>query len=442
MFKNYFLLSLKVLRRKPFYTFISLFGISFTLMVLLLMTALGDASLGNNRPVTDADRFVIVHRLDRYTPEYDTIYTVDSVYEAGGGVLYDTLDVKTEETSRSMSGSRMSYAFADRELRELDGVAEQTIFAAGMRADVYKEGQRYSFYQMLTDAEYWEIFDFEFLEGAPYVREDVASGNPIAILTDKAAVKYFGETAVIGRELVLNDRSYTIHGVVAAPVHQDDLVGGDIFTPMTAERSFDKNSPDLQGNFMSVLLTDAPADRDKVVAQLAFLSEEFEMPATETRFENIEVHAANSVEFFAMRTMSSHEPKKAVRQLFIPLAILLILFIVLPLVNLINLSVGRLHERASEIAVRKAFGADSRDVLTQFLFENLILTLIGGVIGGALAWLTAWYLNENEVISGTQLALSPAVFILGLLVIVFFGLLSGLWPAYRMSRLRIAQSLR
>ena len=62
-----------------------------------------------------------------------------------------------------------------------------------------------------------------------------------------------------------------------------------------------------------------------------------------------------------------------------------LMFMALPAINLVNLNVSRIMERASEIGVRKAFGASSRTLVVQFVVENLALTVIGGLIGFLLA---------------------------------------------------------
>ncbi len=55
-------------------------------------------------------------------------------------------------------------------------------------------------------------------------------------------------------------------------------------------------------------------------------------------------------------------------------------FILLPAINLMALNFARIHERGEEIAVRKSFGAPSSVLRGQFLFENILMTLTGGVI--------------------------------------------------------------
>ena len=60
-----------------------------------------------------------------------------------------------------------------------------------------------------------------------------------------------------------------------------------------------------------------------------------------------------------------------------------LLFITLPTMNLVSINLSRIMERASEIGVRKAFGASSRTLVGQFVMENVVLTVIGGAIGFA-----------------------------------------------------------
>ena len=67
------------------------------------------------------------------------------------------------------------------------------------------------------------------------------------------------------------------------------------------------------------------------------------------------------------------------------------MFMLLPAVNLINLNVSRILERASEIGVRKSFGASSRTLVGQFVVENIVLTTVGGALALLLAtFILAW----------------------------------------------------
>jgi putative ABC transport system permease protein len=118
------------------------------------------------------------------------------------------------------------------------------------------------------------------------------------------------------------------------------------------------------------------------------------------------------------------------------------LFMLLPAVNLINLNTSRILERASEIGVRKAFGASSWTLVGQFIVENLVLTLVGAAVGFLLA---AWLLgvvNGSGLIQYAELRLNYRIFLWGVVLAVAFGLLSGVYPAWRMSRLHPVQALK
>jgi putative ABC transport system permease protein len=118
------------------------------------------------------------------------------------------------------------------------------------------------------------------------------------------------------------------------------------------------------------------------------------------------------------------------------------LFALLPAVNLVNLNTSRIMERASEIGVRKAFGARSRSLVGQFIVENLVLTLTGGALGFVLSWGCLVGLNASGLIPYAQFTMNLRVFVYGLGLAVFFGLLSGVYPAWRMSRLHPVAALK
>lgn len=118
------------------------------------------------------------------------------------------------------------------------------------------------------------------------------------------------------------------------------------------------------------------------------------------------------------------------------------LFMVLPAVNLANLAISRALERAAEIGVRKAFGASGRQLIGQLLFENFILTLIGGVISVPLTALTLALVNRAGLLEYADFGINVRVLLWGLLAAIVFSVLSGLYPAWRLSRLTPAEAMR
>jgi putative ABC transport system permease protein len=123
-------------------------------------------------------------------------------------------------------------------------------------------------------------------------------------------------------------------------------------------------------------------------------------------------------------------------------ALVLLMVMGLPAVNLVNVNVSRILERASEIGVRKAFGAPSKALLWQFIIENIFITFIGGTFALIIAYLAIRFINSSGWIAYADLTINFPVFVISIIVCLVFGLLSGVLPAFRMSRLKIAEALK
>jgi putative ABC transport system permease protein len=124
------------------------------------------------------------------------------------------------------------------------------------------------------------------------------------------------------------------------------------------------------------------------------------------------------------------------------IAVLAGLFALIPTVNLVNINVSRIMERASEIGVRKAFGAPARTLVIQFLVENVLLTILGGAIGLVLSMAVLRAFNTSGILRYAQFAMNLRIFAYGMLIALAFGLLSGVYPAWRMSRLNPVDALK
>jgi putative ABC transport system permease protein len=122
--------------------------------------------------------------------------------------------------------------------------------------------------------------------------------------------------------------------------------------------------------------------------------------------------------------------------------ILMLLFMLLPALNLVNLNVGRIMERSTEIGVRKAFGASNAQLAVQLVLENVLLCMAGGAIALVLAAGVLWWLEAAGPIPHLKVGINFAVFAWGLVITIVFGVLSGVVPALKMSRLDPVHALK
>ena len=263
-----------------------------------------------------------------------------------------------------------------------------------------------------------------------------------AVVTESTRRKLFGAAPAAGRTIEADGQRFQIVGVVENISRLRDVAFADLWVPHTTAKT-PAYRDEIMGGYNAIALAATPAQlpqiRDEFNARLARV----ELPDPkffrrlvapfETRFESF---ARNSP--LADRKDPASQGWKAA--LF--LGILAFLFMLLPTVNLVNVNVSRIMERASEIGVRKAFGASSRTLIGQFIVENLLLTLAGGAVGAGLSALVLRAINSSGMIEHAHLGLNLRILGWGVLLTLVFGLMSGVYPAWRMSRLHPVDALK
>lgn len=107
-------------------------------------------------------------------------------------------------------------------------------------------------------------------------------------------------------------------------------------------------------------------------------------------------------------------------------------------IGVMNVMLVSVTERTKEIEIRKALGAKRKDILIQFLIEALILCLLGGIIGIAIGLITGYILN----IFGFNFTASNKIILISFLSSAFIGIVFGIFPAYKASKLNPIDALR
>lgn len=139
--------------------------------------------------------------------------------------------------------------------------------------------------------------------------------------------------------------------------------------------------------------------------------------------------------------------------LYLQYAVALFIILLVPSLNLCGLSNSRMQQRITELGVRKAFGGTKSVLVRQILNENLMLTLLGGVVGLLFSYLAVYamrmwlFTNNQNVGTSGELSLnmealfSPWVFLLAFVFCVVINLLSAALPAWIAARRTIVDSL-
>ena len=134
------------------------------------------------------------------------------------------------------------------------------------------------------------------------------------------------------------------------------------------------------------------------------------------------------------------------RLVLIYIVVITILLLV-PAINLSGITLSRMRRRMEEIGVRRAFGATRGELLRQVLAENLVVTLMGGVLGLILSYIavlcmrdSGYYGVDTQVSAG--MVIQPFVFVCALLFCLLMNLLSAGIPAIRVSRTNIVNAIK
>lgn len=443
MLKNYFKLAIKVLGRKKFFTFVSLFGISFTLMILMLITAFLQTELGSNAPMSEKDKLVYIPWLVIQKIRTDTVLTVDTTYTGTTMVMDSTYTYPERQSSRSQSNA--SYHFLDKYARDLADAKNYSIYSPNTSYDFFLNSKKQSFQAILTDEHFWEIYDFTFVEGQAYRKSAVDNAEPIAILTEKACRQYFGQDrGIIGKEVVFENRTYKVTGVLKDSESHHSYVNAEVYIPLTNTPASVLEDTNPMGDFEVVYQGHEISDVAKIKAELEHRGSLYQDFAGDYQdYNRLAMNGLTFAERYADNIYDEDDdPAKNLAVVKWIMIALLSLFVILPVLNLVNLNISRIMERSSEIGVRKAFGAHSSNILFQFVFENVILTFIGGAIGLVLALGLIKLINDSNVLYETTLGFNFKIFAYSFLICLAFGILSGVLPAFKMSKMQIVNALK
>jgi len=410
MLKNYFKIAIAVLKRRKFFTFISLFGISFTLTILMVGVAFLDKVI---------------------SPDYPDYKRERSLY------------VTTMEMSNSKEGwlnrSDVSFYFLDHYVSRLKNIEMMAISSNAKASNAYVNNQKIVIEYKYTNADYWKVLEYAFSEGKPYTQQQIDNAEYVAVISIKTKQEYFGdEPKVVGKYISADNINYRVIGVVDNVPKTLDALAGDMYLPYTVAKD-NYNKPELMGGFNAVLLAKTKADIPK-------LKEEFDqmmkkIPTSTKEFDTLYSHADSY--FTSMTRRMAGDGKDSGTSTVIGIASLFVLlFLLLPTINLVNINITRILERSSEIGVRKAFGASSKTLVYQFIVENMILTFLGGLIGLFLSVFVIYFINDLQLIENVYLKINFSVLLYSFIACLFFGLLSGVYPAWRMSKLNVVKALK
>ncbi|TVZ58346.1 putative ABC transport system permease protein [Flavobacteriaceae bacterium MAR_2010_105] len=425
MIRNYIKIAWRSLKSNKLFTAVNIFGLTVGLASCMLIC------------------LYIYHEYS-YDKHHDN---VEQLYQVGTVLKRTDGDIRTAGTP---------YGIADalqQEFPEIDNITrlvslfvdDKTLiqFDNNGTSQVYYESKGY-----LTDASFFNFFNYDFIEGQP----ETALQQPNSIVISEAiAAKIFGNEKALDQTLQIESNTngrgtYVVKGVFKSsnnPSHIDgrffmSFVGGALDNYVKSQTSMAGN------NFVfTYLKLNKGANQDAITAKFpgfvdkylgadlkkaGFNKEQFLIPVKD-------IHLKSGM---SENVSTSGSPK----QLYILLSIAAFILLI-ACINYMNLSTARSSKRAGEVGVRKVLGAQKSNLITQFLSESILLALMAFIIAIGIVWSL---FSTFERISGKEFAYSNNQYLtLGaafLIVSLLVGLFAGSYPAFFLSAFKPIKVLK
>ncbi len=299
-----------------------------------------------------------------------------------------------------------------------------------------------------ADSSVVEIFDLKPVHGNPFKALKEPSS---VVITQSMADKFFGQQDPIGKKLIFDSKEELwVRAVI------DDLpVNSHLkFDYLASMPTFYKNVPEnwtsnrgWMFGWTYILLKD-PKDAQKIEKRLKDFYVKFYQPGNADERKQVTEFAATArlqpLTDIHLKSNLIQEmgPNSSILYVYIFMAVE-ILILIIACVNFINLFTTQALKRAKEVGMRKALGAKKSQVITQFLGEAFILTIISGLLAIGLYRLVIPFYNTmaGKQLTGWEI-LQPANLAIMVTMILFVGLLSGVFPALFIAKFDPIASLK
>lgn len=408
-----FFFAVKTIRTHKGRTFLALLGVVIGVFAVVVVMTLGDGVKGFILGQVESFGTNLI-QVEVKIPGTGTMSSGNATGRAEGTQI-TTLTVKDGEAIQKLPNVKALYAGSIGQERATYNDVGKRIFLFGTGADV-----------VVVDP------NTKLSSGRFFTPSEDANLSRVVLLGAETKKTFFGESEAVGEFITLKGEKYRVIGVLASR-GTAAFLNLDTFTYVPIQTLQKKILGVDYVQMISVQMSD-PAREEETVADIVALLR-----------KRHDISNPNKDDF---SVTSTKEAQKTLSDILGSMTVLLLALTSISLVvggvGIMNVMYVSVSERTSEIGLRKAVGATSASILRQFLFEALIITFIGGLVGITLGVLLSLGLTFIFKQLGFNLVLhfSFASFLLGAGFSMTVGLIFGIAPAYRASKLSPMEALR
>lgn len=411
MWKNYFKISFRNLKKRKLYTGINILGLTIAILSFLAIS------------------LYIYHEwsYDRMYTDYQRIYRFNQEFTSNG-------EIQTVQSTPSMLVPVLLDEFEEVETATL--VFDLSMFSSVVVEgdDLLVEEDRFAF----VDERFFEVFDFELLAGS---KEKVLTEPNQLVLPFSTASRYFGNALdALGESLKVDGAEYVVTGVMEdfpSNSHLDfDLLGS------FKTHRHGRNPEWMPSNYLSYAKLKSGIDQALFQEKISQMVEKYfgEMQRSygfQTAFHYqpvSSIHLGNSAS-------NGIKPAVDLKNLYI-FGLIALLLIFIGVINYINLATAEATERNKEVGMRKVLGANRKQLFGQFVSESFLLTLSAIIFSIILLYfLNPFFENLSGVGLQLDLIFTPIGMLFLSILLLSVGFLSGFYPSLILSRMEPLKAL-
>ncbi|WP_411893602.1 ABC transporter permease [Winogradskyella sp. A2] len=408
LFKESFSFAFNALRNNKLRTFLSLLGVTIGIFSIIAVLAAVDS-------------------LDKNIRESLSALDSNTMYLAS--FSFGPTDVPRWKREQFEEISYNEYKYLKANLNDAEHVAFQLFVR---RENIrYESEQVSSINTVVVSNEFTDIQVLEFEKGRFYNESESNAGRPVVVIGSEIAKSLFGDFEPIGKKVRLYGQKFTVIGVVKK--EGSGLFGDSndvsIFLPANYVR---KRFGDNNKNFRNIIIIKPEKDADIAglkaeVVQLMRNRRGLKPDEIDTFFISVISGLQDAIDGI-IGTMN------LIGWVISGFSLLVGGF------GIANIMFVSVKERTNLIGIQKSLGAKNRFILFQFLFEAIILAIVGGIVGLFMVWIGT--IIGNNITDDFEFVLSFRNMLLGISISSFIGLISGLIPALSASRLDPVEAIR
>ncbi len=316
-------------------------------------------------------------------------------------------------------------------------------------------------YAVYTDEQFWKVHTYRFVDGHPFGEQDTRSNNRVAVISRSTAMELFATHKVAGKQIFVDGEELTIVGVIKEAPSAVATTNA-IYIPLGLNSDkpwFDYTRKDLAGMYHIVATARKASEKEFLKKEIEEKIARYNAGSATCRYEIVDKILTHAESVYDREYYGNDAYRNFIKEI----VLIISAFLLIPAMCLSIMILSRMESRMVEMGVRKAYGATTGSIVWQVLIENMLLTLIGGIISFAISatllfaasrWVLflfdsgtklgsyLWEMDEwGEQILDFSMIFNPTLLAATIIVCMLINIVSAMLPVVAKMRHSIVYSL-